>query len=243
MVGRGHDHGSAGVQLLGGVPAVEEDAHAPTAGGVEERLLRRLERQHAREVVVEQAGMLLVDDQEEVRMKRQWCAGAGLFSLRNDDRVGIRGVQPLTDLTPQRGSQLLAPLHVAIVLDQRERHVDPEPGDSTLKPERHDVLERLDVPPRSGGVDGVPPRFTFSHVRPAEVQGGLLVEEVLEIPTLPWSRRRHPGGSARNIERPFPHGQLLAPHVPVALGVGPVRVQLTFEPRVVDRGVTGDEVE
>ena len=47
----------------------------------------------------------LVDDQEEVGVEGERLAGARLGALRDDDRVGVRGVEPVADLAPERGGQ------------------------------------------------------------------------------------------------------------------------------------------
>ena len=79
---------------------------------------------------------------------------------------------------------------------------------------------------------------------PAEVERGLLVVEVLQVPALPRARARAPRRGCREMSAGHAsRGQLLGPHVAVALRVGPVGVQLPLEPRVLDRGVPGDEVE
>ena len=186
--------------------------------------------------------MRLVDDQHEVGVEGQPLTGARLEALGHQRRVRVRGVQPVAHLAPHGRRGRDAPFEVEI-LDQREGHVDPEAGDAPLEPEADHVLQGLPVAARSRGVGGVPPRLVIGEVAPAEVQRRLLVVEVLQVPALPRARRGHPGRDAGDVVGP-PGGRLVgAPDVAVALGARPVGGQLGLEPRVLDAGVPGDEVE
>ena len=158
MVGARHDDQPRWVGGLDGVPAAKEHLRAAKTGGVEERVARRVKRQHSGSVVVEEARMFGVDDQEEVSVERQRLAGSRFPAFRDDDRVRIRRVEPPPDVTPDIAGQS-ARLQAVVAFDQREGHIDAEPSNSALEPERHDVLQGLHVAPWSGVADGRPPRF------------------------------------------------------------------------------------
>ena len=151
-------------------------------------------------------------------------AGAGHSLSGSSTAFGIRLAHPVPQLVPQRGG--LGP--AGIVLDQGVRHVDAEPGDATVQPERDDLAQRRPVRPRAGRVHRLAPRLVRVRPRVPEVQGGLLLVEVLPVVAGAAARRGH-----ERVARP------VGPDVAVVGGI----VRGRPEPRVVDRGVPGDQVE
>lgn len=136
-------------------------------------------------------------------------------------RVGREVVQPRAALAAHHVAQRFPQ-----VLDQRRRHVDPEPVDAPAAPEPQDVGELR------------------AHPRIAPVQVGLLGREQVQVP-LPV-RHPGPGGPA---EARLPVARRAARRPPgaedVALplrGARPGR-QRTPEPLVLVRGVVRDHVE
>ena len=242
MVGRRHDDRALGVDLAPGPPQVEEEVGRAVAGGVEERRPRLVPRQETGGVVVEEARVGGVDDEREVGVEGQRRTRAGLLTLGDEDGVRVCVVEPCADLPPDLGRGL-PPVDEALVLDEGEGHVDAEAGDAPAQPEVDDVAQRTTVPAGARGVDPVAPGLLGVGADPAEVQRRLLVVEVLQVPARSGPRRRHPGRGAGDVAVPPGLGLVLAPDVPVSLLARTVGGELGLEPRVLDRGVTDDEVE
>ena len=177
--------------------------------------------------VVEQQAVGLLDDQEEVRVESGAGSHAGSHAvviLRQQDRVGVPGLDPGAQVRPQghgRGE-------VRVVLDQRVRHVDPESGHAAVQPVRHNLAQGVPVGSRSGRTGRLPPWFGVIGACVAEVQGGLFVEEVLQVVPAPpaWGGDEAGSGPVR-------------PDVPVIVAVA----GRGLEPGVTGRGVPCDQVE
>ena len=112
------------------------------------------------------------------------------------------------------------------ILDERVRDIDPEPGDASVEPEPHDVVEGI-------GDLGVPP-----------VQVRLLRKEVVEVEL---ARHVVPGpGRAAERRSPVvgrrPVGPTVGPDVPVATLRGAARARV-HEPRMLVARVVGNEVD
>jgi hypothetical protein len=124
---------------------------------------------------------------EEVRVEAAAhpdVAGSSSFALREQHRARVSDGQPLAQLPPQLGR----PRIPGIVLDQRVGHVDTETGDAAVAPVADDLPERGPVGLRPRSVDGLSPRLLGIEPGVAEVEGRLLVEEVLQVVagSRPW---------------------------------------------------------
>jgi hypothetical protein len=111
-------------------------------------------------------------------------SGRRILALGQQDRVGVRVVQPLADLPPQCGRRT----EIGVVLNQRIRHVHPKAGHAAGQPEGDDLAQGLPVALRPARIDGLAPRLVRIHARVAEVQRQPLVKEVAPVETAPRAR-------------------------------------------------------
>ena len=118
MIGGVHDHSPAARHGRGRVPAVEEHFGGSLAGGIEERLTWWVERQHTCEMVVEEAGVLGEDHEEEVGIEGERVTGAWFGPFRDDDGLGIGDVEPVSDAAPQPGAELRSAVARRVVLHE-----------------------------------------------------------------------------------------------------------------------------
>ena len=117
---------------------VDELVDAPTAVAVEVTVLKGRTAAGRGVAVEEERGVTgAVEVHEEVDVEASGDGHGGVGPLGDEGAMGVVAVAPLPHLLPQ----LADGRAVGVVLDERRRHVDTEPVDALVKPERHDVAQ------------------------------------------------------------------------------------------------------
>ena len=146
------------------------------------KLLSLRQHIHAGSLIVAQQGIVPVAHPVEIKIHMEARRNRLLRDapLRDERRLRVVAVQHGAHISPDL---LCSRLVLIIILDKRIGHIDAEAVAASVKPEPHDVLQRLTRRERVRRVDRVLPRLL--RMKPAVVEGRLALEEIQHVRAVP----------------------------------------------------------